>query len=335
MSGEPAVTLDHTTQALVARVAEQVGRLAAVGFAEGATPTSNASRVASIWGTLAIEGNRMSEADIANIMAGRPVAATPRDIREARNAVTAYENLPQWSSRSGEDLLAAHAMLLEGLTGDAGTYRRWGVGVMAKHRVVHVAPKPETVPDLMEELFAWFAHTPMHPLVASSVFHYRFEFIHPFSDGNGRIGRMWQALRLAEWSPIFWAVPVENLVCQHEAEYYAAIAESTRMKDAGPFVRYMVEMVAGALRTCQETDQVGAQVTDQVNAVLQVLGDQAKSSAELMADLGLKHRPTFRSNYLNPALTAGVVERTQPDAPKSPTQRYRVTDVGRRHLIAD
>lgn len=332
MTNEPQVTLSHAAQAQLASIAELVGRWSADGFVGADVAHQRVSQLQSIRGSLAIEGNRMTEEEISDLIAGRPVVAAPREVKEVRNAVQTYENLTRWVSSKEQHLRDAHAMLLDGLSADAGQYRRWGVGVVSKHKVVHVAPKPEDVPGLMAELFAWFGATEMHPLVASAVFHYRFEYIHPFSDGNGRMGRLWQTLRLIEWQPLFQHVPVESLLCQFESEYYDAIAASTESNDAGAFVEFMVRMVDLALRTYPQTDQVADQATDQVNTLLAALGEKVKSSAELMADTNLKHRPTFRNNYLNPAIEAGYIERTQPDAPKSPTQRYRLTTAGRRIL---
>jgi Fic family protein len=166
--------------------------------------------------------------------------------------------------------------------------------------------------------------------VASSLFHYEFEFIHPFSDGNGRMGRLWQTVILKAWKPLLAYLPVETVIKKNQSDYYEALAQADKEAKATGFVEFMLQSLLNALTTAQVSDQV----TDQVKKLLKALA-RAKgplSAGELMAAMGLSHRPTFRKNYLNPALDSGWVEYTQPDSPKSPTQKYRLTELGREKL---
>jgi Fic family protein len=181
----------------------------------------------------------------------------------------------------------------------------------------------------MSDLIGWLAATDAHPLIAGSVFHYEFEFIHPFADGNGRMGRLWQSLILARWNPLFADIPVESLIFEHQAEYYQALQESTRQTDSAPFIAFMLRMILDTVTT--SSPQVGPQVTPQVSELLAVFQGEMSREA-LQAALGLSDRKSFRERYLKPALADGLIEMTFPDKPNSSLQQYRLTDKGRRWL---
>lgn len=197
-------------------------------------------------------------------------------------------------------------------------------------RLVHMAPPAHLVPKLIQDLFDWYRDSEMHPLIKSAVFHYEFEFIHPFQDGNGRMGRMWHSLLLGQWKELFFWLPVEDLIQSKQAEYYDALGKSDKAADSAVFVELMLEIIRDTLKDTtvvgRSADQDSAQVTDQdntINRLLAVLGEEELSAAELMKRLGLSHRPTFRKNYLTPALEKGLIERTIPDKPNSKNQKYR------------
>ena len=328
----PPYTITPIIVRLVAEIGEAIGRLSAQADTAKALRLRRINRIRTIRGSLAIEGNTLSEEQIATILEGKRVIAPPREIQEARNAIAAYDRFEQWNPHAEEELLEAHRILMTGLLDEAGTYRRGGVGVMSGEQVIHVAPPADRVPALMHALLQWLRTTDQHPLVVSSVFHYEFEFIHPFADGNGRMGRLWQTLILFRWNPLFANIPVESLVHEHQAEYYKALQVSTDQTDSAPFIEFMLRMILDAVLSAAVTDQASDQVTDQVALLVKAIGDKELGSADLIKALGLSHRPTFRENYLNPALEGGWIERTQPDSPRSPTQRYRLTNKGRRWL---
>jgi Fic family protein len=326
---EPPCTLDAELVGRVAAIAELVGRRSA--FAGGQElRLRRGHRVQTVQGSLAIEGNTLTEEQITALLEGKRVIGPPREIREARNAIEAYERLDEWDPTSLSDLLDAHGILMAGLADDAGALRTRGVGVVSGERVIHMAPPARRVHDAVSQLLEWLARTEAHALLASSLVHYELEFIHPFSDGNGRIGRLWQTLILSRWNPLFVDLPVESEVRERQADYYTALNESNERGDARPFVALMLEVIESAL----ETDQVADQVSDQVADLLRALAEGPSGTADLLAILGLAHRPNFRARYLDPALDAGLVERTQPDAPRSPSQKYRLTTKGRRCLGA-
>ena len=339
MSYQPPYTVTPAILNLVAEISESLGRLSVLEELEEQQDSSlrlrRINRIRTIQGSLAIEGNTLSEDQITAILEGKPVIAPPREVQEAHNAIEAYEQFEGWQATDKEDLLKAHQMLMLGLIDDAGLYRNKGVGVMKGDKVVHMAPPADRVNKLMADLLAWLKTSEEHALISSCIFHYEFEFIHPFSDGNGRMGRLWQTLILSQWKPIFKHIPVESMVYANQANYYKAINQSTEKTDSAPFIEFMLNRILEACNAGseKESDQVGDQVsdyvTDQVKALMKVLANHpAMTTSDLMERLGLKHRPTFRKNYLNPTLQKHWIEMTQPDKPRSPTQKYRLTEIG-------
>ena len=249
------------------------------------------------------------------------MVAPLREIQEVRNAIKAYVQFPRWNPAGETDLLSAHEMLMAGLLDAPGHYRRGGVAVTGAAEVQHIGPPASRVPRLMSSLLSWLGGMGKHPLIASTVFHYEFEFIHPFEDGNGRMGRLWQTLILTRWKPLFADVPVESLIHARQNEYYDAIQESSAKGESTPFIVFMLEAILEAVRDFSTTDQV----TDQVERLLVGLRDGPKTATAFMAALGLSHRPTFRNNYIRPARSAGLVELTLPESPTASNQKYRLT----------
>jgi len=327
MKYQPPYTITPEILNLVARISETVGRLTVLTDQAGALRLRRINRIRTIRGSLAIEGNTLNEAQITAILEGKRIIAPPREVQEVKNALVAYDRFDTWRPEAERDLLAAHRILMSGLIDETGVYRHGGVGVMAGSRVIHMAPPAKRVPQLMGDLFGWLAETDAHPLITSSVFHYEFEFIHPFADGNGRMGRLWQSLILARWNPLFADMPVESIVFEHQAEYYQALQESTRQTDSAPFIGFMLRMILDAVTTA--APQVTPQVTPQVGELLMVIEGEMSREA-LQTALGLQDRKSFRERYLKPALTAGLIEMTIPDKPSSRLQKYRLTDKGRR-----
>ncbi|MBD5416519.1 MAG: Fic family protein [Desulfovibrio sp.] len=328
----PPYTITSASLKQVAAISEWLGAHAAAGeLAVGSLSPQlrRENRIRTIHASLAIENNTLSMEQVTDIIDGKTVIGPLRDIQEVHGAVSAYEKLDAWHPHRLEDLLDAHAILMCDLVEKPGRLRTGGVGVFKENRIVHMAPPAHLVHEHLTRLLGWLEQTDEHPLVASCVFHYEFEFIHPFADGNGRMGRLWQTLILSKWNPLFAYLPVETLVRQRQAEYYASLAAADELGEATPFVEFMLAALFDALIVLQ-SDQGGDQVNDQVRRLLEVLGQEEKSAAALMAGLGLRHAPTFRKNYLSPALGAGLVERTRPDAPRSPFQKYTLTEKGRK-----
>lgn len=329
MKYHPPYTISPEILNRVAAISEAVGRLTVLTDKARTLRLRRINRIRTIHGSLAIEGNTLSEAQITAILEGKRVIAPPREVQEVKNALAAYDLFGTWKPEAEKDLLEAHRMLMSGLIDEAGLYRHGGVGVMAGQQVIHMAPPADRVPQLMGDLFGWLAAADVHPLIASSVFHYELEFIHPFADGNGRMGRLWQSLILAHWNPLFADIPVESLIFEHQAEYYQSIKESTQKTDSAPFITFMLRMILDTVTTT--APQVSPQVTPQVGELLAAIQGEMGREA-LQSALGLSDRKSFRERYLKPALVDGLVEMTIPDKPNSRLQKYRLTDKGRQWL---
>lgn len=323
-SYHPPLTLTAPMLALVAEIGERVGRLSAEQDTALTPQLRRGNRIRTIQASLAIENNTLSVEQVTAVLDGKRVLGLPREIQEVRNAFAAYEAMADWQPSRRTDLLAAHGLLMHGLIDEAGRYRQGGVGIYRGGRLLHMAPPADRVPALMDSLLRWLEQCDLHPLIASCVFHYEFEFIHPFSDGNGRMGRLWQTLILSRWRPVMAYLPVETVIRQEQDAYYAALAAGDRAGESTPFVEFMLETLRQALLDADSSEQVTDQVTEQVARLLGALlpGESLKAS-ELMQRLGLSHRPTFTDNYLKPALVSGLIEMTDPDSPRSPRQRYR------------
>ncbi len=330
----PPFTISALILNRVAQISEALGRMSVLADSGLSLRLRRINRIRTVQGSLAIEGNTLTEAQITAILDGKQVIAPPREIQEVRNALAAYESMQRWRPESEVDLLAAHRVLMAALLDDAGRYRSGGVGVMAGAQVIHMAPPAARVPVLMANLFDWLSITDAHPLVVSSVFHYEFEFIHPFTDGNGRMGRLWQSLILSRWNPLFADIPVESLVFEHQAAYYSALQESTQRADSAPFIEFMLGVMLDALS--RATPQVAPQVTPQVERLLRVLHDALLESMgrdALQQSLSLRDRKSFQARYLKPALAEGLVEMTLADKPNSRLQQYRLTEAGRGYCV--
>ncbi|OCA56499.1 Fic family protein [Photorhabdus namnaonensis] len=318
---QPPFSITAKMIQLVAEISENIGRLSTEQKQIKAQRLRRINRIRTIHGSLAIEGNLLDASQIAAIIEGKRVIAPIREIQEARNAILAYEELNHWYFTSEQNLLEAHYVLMKGLLDNAGSYRHSSVGVMDGEKVIHMTPQANRIPKLMGDLFHWLGSTDIHPLIASCIFHYEFEFIHPFADGNGRIGRLWQTLILSHWNPLFEFIPVESLVHEHQAHYYQAINLSSQFVDCAPFIEFMLLMIRDAILTSTH------QATQQVKQLIMVLEGEM-NRGQLQSALGLKDRNSFRQRYLQPALAAGLIEMSHPEKPSSPSQHYRLTAKG-------
>ncbi len=321
---QPPFTLTPRVLALVADIGEMLGRLAVRQGTPAPPELRRKNRLKTIHASLAIENNSLTLEQVTAVLAGKRVLGPPKELQEVRNAFAAYESLGGWKPWSSKDLLAAHKLLMHGLMDRPGRFRGRAVGIAQGSRVVHLAPPAERVTGLMNDLLAWLKITDAHPLIASCVFHYELEFIHPFEDGNGRMGRLWQTLILSRWKPLLAWLPVETVIRARQADYYAALAASDKAGNSAIFIEFMLSAMHQALKEAAATDQVSDQVSDQVKALVKCLAKGPLSALQCMKKLGLSHRPTFRKNYLQPALDAGAIERTLPDKPNSSRQQYRL-----------
>jgi fido (protein-threonine AMPylation protein) len=235
------------------------------------------------------------------------------------------------------DLLEAHKKLLGNAAPGAGVFRTTEARVMRGAQVAFVPPLPAAARRLTDELFEWLDEPGEHPLIAFSIFHYQLLYIHPFTDGNGRLARLWHSALIGKWRPALASFSLEEALTGDKAEYLAALERSDRQKNAAPFVLCMLKLMAEEMAAkIAETPavpvkaaEIPARLSDFLERLLLVFDGRTLTGAEVMSGLRLSHRGTFRKNYLDPAIDAGYVEMTQPDSPRSPTQKYRLTQLGR------
>ena len=258
----PPFTVSSRAINLIAEISSTIERYAIRMEQSDSLRLRKVNRIKTIHSSLAIEGNNLTESQVCDIINGKNVVAPLKEIQEVKNAIATYELYPTLNPFSVEDLLKAHGVMMRALTGDAGRFRAGGVGVFSEKGCVHMAPPADRVPMLINDLFEWLVESSDHLLIRSCVFHYEFEFIHPFSDGNGRMGRLWQSLILGRLHPIFEHLPVENMVYANQQAYYDAITESSRVADSCPFIDFMLNEILNALKAhkIEDTGNVGINV---------------------------------------------------------------------------
>ena len=317
-SYQPPYKITSEILSLVAQICEAIASTNLVEI-QNSPQLRKQNRIKTIAGTLAIEGNTLGLDQVSAILDGKPVRGSQREIAEVRGAIKAYEGLAQYQAYSMDDLLNAHKKMTEEILPDAGRFRRGSVGVHKDDKVIHVAPQANRVKLLMKALLHWLRQTEDHPLIRSCVFHYEFEFIHPFSDGNGRMGRLWQTLILGQWRDVFYSLPIENAIKNNQQDYYDALAVADNKAESSDFVEFMLTVILASIMT---TDPAGDPDADPVKKLLSVMGGGYLSSAQIMAKVGLSHKPTFRKNYLLPALEQGLISMSHPNTPNSPKQKY-------------
>ena len=247
----------------IAEIAELVGQVT-VTHGLSANPTlRRTNRIRTIYSSLAIEQNTLSLEQVTAVLNGKHVIAPPKDIAEVKNAYEIYEMLDSLNPYSVDDLLKAHAVMTKDLVEESGCFRSGPVGVVDKHgNVLHFGTLPAYVPNLVYELFDWVQNSNIHMLIKSCVFHYEFELIHPFADGNGRIGRLWHTLLLSNWKPLFAWLPVESIIHDRQDEYYRAINKSNAEGESTVFIEFMLSAIKAALVEAVETTDVTQNMTD-------------------------------------------------------------------------
>jgi Fic family protein len=246
MSYQPPFTITATIIDLISKISEKVG-LVQRDYSEASPQLRKNNRIKTITGTLAIEGNTLTEDQVSAVLEGKPVLANLRELAEVEGAIAAYDQLTQLDPLSLDDLLNAHKLMMANILTKAGSFRTKPVGIYKGKQVVHVAPPAHQVAGLMAELFEWIKSSDTHPLITSSVFHYEFEFIHPFIDGNGRMGRLWQTLMLAQWKPLFNDLPLESVIKEYQQDYYDALGRADEKADSTEFISFMLQAILKTL----------------------------------------------------------------------------------------
>ena len=248
----------------VAKISELIGRLSARDHLSANPNLRRTNRIRTIYGSLAIEQNTLSLEQVTAVLNGKHVLAPPKDIAEVKNAYEIYERLDELDPYSVDDLLTAHGIMVRGLVVESGMFRTRPVGVVNQDgQVVHLGTLPQYVPDSVMELFDWTKHSDLHMLIKSCVFHYEFELIHPFADGNGRVGRLWHTLLLSKWNPTFAWLPVESIIHDRQQDYYNAINASNNAGESTAFIEFMLSAIkASLIDATKMSDDMSDEKTD-------------------------------------------------------------------------
>lgn len=311
----PPFTMTEEITNLVIEIGELVGVVVTYDTLQPNPKLRRESRIKSIHSSLAIEQNTLTLEQVTDVINGKTVLGLPQDIREVKNAYEAYERISALDPYSVKNLLLAHKIMMEGLVKEAGRFRSGNVGVYAGKQLIHAGSPANYVPDLMKQLFDWMKKSKLHPLIKSCIFHYEFEFIHPFADGNGRTGRLWQSLILQRWKDFFAWMPIETLIYAKQEGYYKALNVSNTAGESTVFVYFMLEVIRDALKNVINSQNglqdagvnietsvgvnvgtnVGVNVGTNEEKVLALLRHDSKLTAKTLAStLGLTDRQVER-----------------------------------------
>jgi len=286
------------------------------------------NRMRTIHSSLAIEGNSLTLGEVTAVIEGKVVAGKQTEIKEVKNAYEAYDKIMTLDPYDVKDFLKAHKLMTEGLVDEAGKFRSGDVGVFDGDVAVHIGARPQFVSDLIKDLFDWAKNSGLHPVLKSAILHYEIETIHPFADGNRRMGRLWQTLLLAKWNAIFAWIPMESVMNQNRPEYYDALYYGQHSGDSSRFIEFtllaLLEVLQKTNTDLLTAEQDNAQVTDQVDRAEKIIEFcvQPKSREEIQSFVGIAHREHFRAKILKPLLDSGRLKMTIPDKPNSRNQKY-------------
>ena len=279
----PPFTITGKILTLVSSIERLIGRVESLNQPKPQPQLRKSSRVKTLQGSLAIEGNSLDLEQVTAILDGKPVIAPKNDIQEVLNANTVYERLVTFKPTNQKHLLQSHGLMMEGLISEAGKWRSGNVGVMKGNAISHMAPPAERVPYLIDDLFK-FLKTDTHPLIKGCVFHYEFEFIHPFQDGNGRIGRFWHTLMLYHYHEVFEYIPVESLIKHHQNQYYKTLEFCDHAGESTQFIEFSLEMVMKSLEDFMDVFRPKATTpTDRLQNARKHFADQSFSRKDYLA----------------------------------------------------
>lgn len=323
----PPFTISNKMLELVGNIMEKVGKLDNFSSLNKMPVLRRNNRIKSIHSSLSIEANSLTYNQVKDVINGKLVLGEEKEIQEVKNAYKAYEMMNEIDPYNIIHLLKIHGIMTFLTVDESGVFRKGQEGVFDENgNCIFIAPKPEFVENLMNDLFSWMKENKedIHPLMLSSIFHYEFVFIHPFSDGNGRTARLWQNIILSKWKEIFEYVPIESQIKKYQNEYYDVINNCNKNGNSDEFVEFMLKMIDEVLaELLDNTEKEIKHISSYVSKLLDVMDYNIPMSAcEIMEKLGLKSKISFRDNYLNPALDNGLIKMTLPDKPTSKNQMY-------------
>lgn len=323
---KPPFTITNQILSLAASISEKVGQMTLLAEQGQKPHLRKNNRIRSIHSSLKIEANSLSLSQVRDVIDGKLVLGEQREIQEVKNAYAAYERISEIDPYSIQDLKRFHGIMTKYTVEESGDFRRGEEGVFRGNECIFMAPPARFVPGLMEQLFDWMRKERyhIHPLILSSVFHYEFVFIHPFSDGNGRMARLWHTAILSKWKAMFEFIPIESQIEKFQDEYYAAIAQCHSAGESTFFIEFMLTQIDRILdELSPQILKDGEQPSQYVEKLLAVMEENVPyTGSALMEKLNLKSRESFRKNYLHPAMERGLIQRTIPEKPNSKNQRY-------------
>ncbi|WP_083235008.1 Fic family protein [Candidatus Marithrix sp. Canyon 246] len=253
MSYQPPYRITTKITHFLTNIAEILGEIKYIDSKLNTPKLRKINKIKTITGTLQIEGNSFSEQKVSAVLEGKRVLSTPKELAEVQGAIAVYEQFPHYDCYNIDHLLKAHQLMMGQILTRAGHFRTQSVGVYGKEGVTHIAPPANMVSGLMAELFDWLQQSAEHPLISSSIFHYEFEFIHPFIDGNGRMGRLWQTLILNNWKPLFQTIPVESVIRDYQQDYYHALQQSGNDGESTVFIEFMLQVILESIQQVTES----------------------------------------------------------------------------------
>ena len=323
---KPPFTITNEILSYVSSISEKIGQITAVNNLQTKPHLRKNNRSKSIHSSLKIEANSLSLGQVRDLINGRPVLGEQKEIQEVKNAYAAYEQLAKIHPYDINDLKKFHNIMTKYVVEESGDFRHGEEGVFNGEQCIFMAPPARLVPQLINELFSWMkeSHGSVHPLILSSVFHYEFVFIHPFSDGNGRMARLWHTAILSKWKPIFEYIPIESQIEKFQDEYYEAIARCHVNGESTVFIEFMLRQIDRILSDISvQLSEDNEHLSEYVKKVLDIMEyDIPYTASALMEKLNLKSKEGFRRNYLRPAMDMGLIQMTIPDKPNSRNQRY-------------
>lgn len=322
----PPYTISNRMLDLVSSISEKIGHVTWHKGLEAKPQLRRNNRIRSIHSSLRIEANSLSLNEVRDVINGNLVVGDRKEIQEVKNAYKAYELIGSIDHTSVDDLKRIHGIMTHLTVEESGFFRTGAEGVFAGGKCIFVCPPPGIVDELVDNLFSWMKKYDgqVHPLIMGAVFHYEFVFIHPFSDGNGRMARLWHTVILHKWRSVFEYIPLESMIEKHQQAYYDAIAKCHINGNSDVFIEFMLELIDQVLDdVIEQIEREGTHASEYVKRLLAAMEfDVPYTSGEIMQRLGLKSKETLRRNYLNPALESGLIKMTIPDKPNSRNQRY-------------
>lgn len=322
----PPFTITNKMLSHVSSISEKIGRITAINSLEAKPHLRKNNKIRSIHSSLKIEANSLTLGQVRDVINGRMVLGEQKEIQEVKNAYVAYEKISEIDPYDIRSLKRFHGIMTKYLVKESGEFRSGEEGVFNGDQCIFMAPPARFVPQLMDELFHWMkeAHKDLHPLILSSVFHYEFIFIHPFSDGNGRMARLWHTAILSKWKPVFEYIPIESQIEKFQDDYYEAISRCHVAGESTIFIEFMLSQIDKILDDISvQIDGRSEYLPETVQKLLDVMEyDVPYTGNALMEKLGLKAKEGFRRNYLHPAIEMNLIRMTIPDKPNSRNQRY-------------